>query len=267
MARLGIIAGGGGLPVALAAADPGAQCVGFEGIATDLPSDRLQMHRFERLGALFDALRGAGVTRVVMAGAMSRPAFDPAALDPVTTALLPRLTAAMQQGDDQLLRFVITLFEDQGFEVVGAADLLPDLTAAPGLLAGPEPGASARGDVAQARAILDALSPLDVGQGCVVAGGLCLGVETLQGTDALLRFVGNTPAALRGDRRGVLVKRPKAGQDLRVDMPAIGPDTIRAAVDAGLEGIAIAARATVLIDRPSLLSACAEHGLFLLAEP
>ncbi|MDO6646773.1 LpxI family protein, partial [Acinetobacter guillouiae] len=83
--------------------------------------------------------------------------------------------------------------------------------------------------------ILLALSPLDVGQGAVVAGGLVLGIETLQGTDALLRFVGDTPAPLRRCQGGVLVKAPKRGQDLRVDMPAIGPDTVRNAAAAGLE--------------------------------
>lgn len=267
MARLGIIAGSGGLPAALAAADPDACCIAFEGAEVALPEQRIERHRVEKLGALFESLRAADVTRVVMAGAMSRPDFDPAQFDPATIAILPRLAAAIQQGDDQLLRFVITLFEDQGFTVVGAADLLPDLTAAPGLLTGAEPTPAVREDIAKGRAILEALSPMDVGQGCVVASGLCLGVETLQGTDALLRFVADTPAALRGARRGVLIKRPKAGQDLRVDMPAVGPATVAAAAAAGLEGIAIAARATVLIDRDQLIAACQEHGLFLLAEP
>ncbi|GGE27053.1 phosphatidate cytidylyltransferase [Primorskyibacter flagellatus] len=266
MSRLGIIAGGGALPAALAAADPDALCIAFAGAEVAVPEARIQRHRMEHLGALFSALRAAGVTRVVLAGAMSRPALDPAALDPVMTALAPRIMAAMQGGDDGLLRLVIAIFEEQGFAVTGAHDLLPDLTATPGLLTGPEPSDTARADIARARAILDALSPVDVGQGCVVASGLCLGVETLQGTDALLGFVAATPRHLRG-RGGVLVKRPKLGQDLRVDMPAIGPATVQAAARAGLDGIAIAAGGVMLLDRPALLAAAEANGLFLLAEP
>jgi DUF1009 family protein len=266
MARLAIIGGGGALPAALAAADPEALCIAFEGIETQLPADRLQSHRFERLGGLFDALKAQGVTQLVMAGGMSRPEFDPTLLDPVTMGLLPGLMGAMQQGDDHLLRAIIAVFEDQGIDVIGAHEVITDLTPAPGLLAGPEPSDTAIEDINRGRAILDALAPLDVGQGCVVASGLCLGVETLQGTDALLSFVAATPAKLRGQRRGVLVKRPKAGQDLRVDMPAIGPGTIRAAAAAGVEGIAIAAGSTLLIDRDKLLSDCAAQGIFLLAE-
>ena len=266
MARLGIIAGAGGLPAALAATDPDALCIAFEGAEVALPEARLDRHRIERLGAMFDALRAGGVSRIVMAGAMARPTFDPTALDAETTGLLPTLMAAMGQGDDHLLRTIITMFEDRGFTVVGAADLLPGMTAAPGLIAGPAPSDIATQDIAKGQAILDALSPLDVGQGCVVASGLCLGVETLQGTDALLRFVADTPATLRGPRKGVLIKRPKAGQDLRTDMPAIGPATIAAAADAGLEGIAIAAHATLLIERDRIIADCARLGLFLQAD-
>ncbi|MEC7300770.1 MAG: UDP-2,3-diacylglucosamine diphosphatase LpxI [Pseudomonadota bacterium] len=251
----------------MAQALPDAHVVAFEGAQVVVPEDRLDRHRIENLGGVFDALRTAGVSRVVMAGAMSRPALDPAALDPVMLALAPRIMMAMQGGDDALLRLVIAVFEEQGFAVVGAHELLPDLTAGDGLLAGPAPSDRARADIARGRDILTALGPMDVGQGCVVAEGLCLGVETLQGTDAMLRFVGETPGSLRGTRRGVLVKRPKPGQDLRVDMPAIGPATVEAAAAAGLDGIAIQSGAVLLIDRAELLSMVEAKGLFLLAEP
>ena len=113
--------------------------------------------------------------------------------------------------------------------------------------------------------ILLALSPLDVGQGAVVAGGLCLGIETLQGTDALLRFVAETPEHLQRGAGGVLVKAPKRGQDLRVDMPAVGPDTVRNAARAGLDGIVVSAGKVVLIDRDATRAALEETGLFLFA--
>jgi hypothetical protein len=264
---IGIIAGGGGLPPALAEALPDATCIAFDGAEVQIPEPRLSRHRVEHLGGLFEALRTANVTQVVMAGAMSRPALDPSALDPVMMALAPRILMAMQGGDDALLRLVIAIFEEQGFTVIGAHELLPDLTAAPGLVTGPEPDDSARADMARGQDILTALGPVDVGQGCVVAGGLCLGVETLQGTDALLRFVADTPAQLRPKPGGVLVKRPKPGQDLRVDMPAIGPETVRGAQAAGLSGIAIAAGQVLLIDRPALLQALKDTGLYLIAEP
>jgi DUF1009 family protein len=143
--------------------------------------------------------------------------------------------------------------------VVGAHALRPDLVAEAGCLAGgPLPG-----DVARARAVLDALGPLDVGQAAVAARGQVLGIETLQGTDAMLDFVARTAPG----SGGVLVKRPKPGQDLRFDMPAIGPDTVRHAAAAGLAGIEIAAGRVLLLDRDAVLAACAETGLSLWAAP
>ncbi|MGI3167852.1 LpxI family protein [Pseudooceanicola sp. C21-150M6] len=264
--RLGIVAGSGTLPALLAEAEPDAMVVAFEGTELTLPEARVERHRVEKLGSLFKSLKAAGVSRVVMGGGWARPNINPLKADALMLRLAPRVMQAVKGGDDGILRLVISVFEEQGFSVVGAHEVLPALTAAPGLLAGPKPRAEAMSDIARARTILDALAPVDVGQGCVVADGLCLGIETLQGTDALLRFVGDTPARLRGQRKGVLVKRPKQGQDLRVDMPALGPRTVEAAASAGLEGIAIAAGQVLILDRAEVEAACTRHKLFLLAE-
>jgi len=263
--RLAILAGNGALPVELAAAHPDALCVVFDGVAHQL-TGAVQTHRFERLGEMFAALREQGVTRIVMAGSMSRPPLDPTALDPLMVSLAPRLMAAMQGGDDALLRLVIAIIEEQGFAVLGAHALLADLTAAPGLLAGPEPAATDRSDMARGAAILAALSPHDVGQGCVVAGGLVLGVETLQGTEFMLDAVARTNPHLRRGQKGVFIKAAKTGQDLRVDMPAIGPDTVAQAQAAGLAGIAIQAGRVMILERERTLAALAEAGMFLIAE-
>ncbi|MCG7574594.1 UDP-2,3-diacylglucosamine diphosphatase LpxI [Phaeobacter sp. CNT1-3] len=265
MGRLAILSGDGALPVALSAAQPDALCVTFEGVAHQL-TGAVETHRFERLGELFDALRAAGVTRVVMAGSMSRPPLDPAALDPFMIALAPRLMAAMQGGDDALLRLIISVIEDEGFEVLGAHELLDGLTAEAALLAGPEPDVTATADITRAAAILTALSPHDVGQGCVVAGGLVLGVETLQGTEFMLDTVARTAPHLRRGAKGVFVKAAKAGQDLRVDMPAIGPDTVAQVAAAGLAGIAVQAGHVMVLERDRTIAAANEAGIFLLGQ-
>lgn len=252
-----ILAGKGALPGLLLQAED-ARIVGFRGVEVDVPVDINA--RFEQLGLLFEALRTEGVTEVCLAGAMSRPPLDPVAFDPLTASRMPVLMAAMGQGDDALLRAVVGVIEEAGFKVIAAHDMRDDLVAEAGVLAGKDMGGS---DAARARAVLDALGPLDVGQGAVVAKGQVIGVETLQGTDAMLAFVGKTAPG----SRGVLVKRPKPGQDLRMDMPAIGPDTIRSAAQAGLAGIEVAVGHVLLLDRAAILSACAETGMNLWAGP
>ena len=120
---LGLLAFGGGLPVAVAAAGA-AHVITFAGVDAEVEPTSGQPQRFETLGAVFDELRAAGVDRVVLAGALSRPAFDPARLDAVTAGLLPGLMAAMHGGDDGLLRHVIAMFEAQGFAVIGAHEVV-----------------------------------------------------------------------------------------------------------------------------------------------
>jgi DUF1009 family protein len=259
MGSRAIIAGAGALPELLLAAGP-ARLVAFDGVPVSVEGAARIAARFERLGALFDDLAAAGVTEVCFAGAMGRPPLDPAALDPVTTALVPRLMQAMARGDDALLRDVAAIFEERGFAVVPAHGLRPDLLAEAGCLAG---GPLPERDVSRARAVLDALGPLDVGQAAVAGREQVLGIETLQGTDAMLRFVAETAPG----SGGVLVKRPKPGQDLRFDMPAIGPDTVAAAVRAGLAGIEIAAGGVLMLDPDAVRAACAETGLALWAAP
>lgn len=276
MARdaVGIVAGQGALPSMLAAhlaetgqpgvvaALPGVAAEGFAGLP-------VLGARYEKLGRLFADLRKRDVGRVVLAGSIDRPALDPAALDLTTLRAAPRVTRALKQGDDALLRVVIALFEEAGFAVVGAHDLMPGLVLGPGAAGRHRPARADLDDAGRAAAILTALGSADLGQAAVVAGGLCLGVETVQGTDALLDFVARTGGRHRRDgARGVLVKRPKPGQDLRVDMPAIGPDTVAGAARAGLAGIVVTADAVMVLGRADTVAAADAAGLFLwAAEP
>ena len=267
-ATLAILAGHGALPQILAAANPQSLFVSFEGVDVDVPKGRHLAASFNQFGALFDGLRAAGITQVVFAGAMTRPALNPAAFDAKMHTLAPRLMAAMAGGDDGLLREIVAVFEGEGFSVIGAHQAVPDLVVQAGLLAGPAPSDADHKDAARGMDILRALGPVDVGQGVVVAAGLCLGVETLQGTDAMLGFVANTPDHLRKNKngaKGVYVKAPKQGQDLRVDMPAIGPDTVTSAVDAGLAGIVISAGNVLVLERAKVINQATAAGLFLLA--
>lgn len=265
MGGLAIIGGTGALPGLVRAARPDALTVSFHGVeAAPFDGPRLDA-RFEKIGALFDGLREADIGEIVFAGAIGRPALDPTQFDAKLLSIAPKVLPALGGGDDALLRAVIGIFEDEGFAVRGAHEVAGGLVAEAGHIAGPEPSKKDLADADRAAEILAALAPVDVAQGAVVAGGLCLGIETIQGTDALLRFVAETPDRLRRGAKGVLVKLPKAGQDLRVDMPAIGPATIEGAHAAGLSGIVIAAGGTLLLDAPAIRDAAEAAGLFLIA--
>ncbi len=222
-------------------------------------------HASERLGAggaIVARLRAAGVRDLVLAGQARRPSLLGLVPDAWTARALATIGPAAFRGDDGLLRAVSRLLEEEGFRLVAPQDVLAGALAAEGLLAGPEPDAMARGDVARGVAVLRALAPQDVGQAVVVQQGLVLGVEAIEGTDALLARC----AALRRDGPGgVLVKLPKAQQDRRLDPPVIGAATVEAARAASLRGIAIEARGTLLSDASATLASAGASGIFLLA--
>lgn len=267
--KTAIIAGQGALPALLVAA---LQAAGtpfllaeLDGFPVAVPGLDPVRFRVERLVPFFDYLADAGVTRVCLAGAVRRPRLEPEFFDPRTATLVPRLLAALQTGDDGALRLVIALFEEFGFEVVGADALAPDLLPGPGILAGQVTEADQK-DAARAAAIVAGLGALDLGQGAVVAQGLCLAVESLPGTDAMLDFVGLHALRLRPDpagAKGMLYKAPKPGQDRRIDLPTLGPDTVRAVQAAGIGGIAWAAGAVLLLDRAEMIKLAGDFGLFL----
>ncbi len=266
MDRLAILAGRGVLPRIIAGEHSDALFVHFEGIPVEMPANERLRASFEKIGGLFANLREAQVTDIVFAGCLERPVLDSARFDSRMLELAPRIFPALRSGDDDLLRTIAGIFEEEGFSVRGAHEVVSGLTVERGLLVGPFPSGSDRKDAERGFAIVAALGAMDVGQAAVVADGQALGVETLQGTDAMLEFVAETSPRLRRSASGVLVKAPKPRQDLRFDMPAIGPVTVKAAAKAGLAGIFVESERVLLLDRAETLRVAAEADIFIFAE-
>ncbi|MFU8897961.1 MAG: LpxI family protein [Roseinatronobacter sp.] len=241
-----------------------AEMEGFESLSA--AHDDVLRFRLERLVPFLDKLQDMGVTQAVFAGGVHRPRLDPALIDPATMQLLPRIMAAMNSGDDGTLREVIALMGEWGVEVVGAQDICADLVAEPAVLSDAHPKGGDKQDAARGFEILRHMGAADVGQGCVVARGQCLALEALPGTDAMLAHL----AALRAGgmalpEGGVFCKAPKPAQDRRIDLPALGPETLDAVHAAGLRGIAFEAGGVLLIDRAEMVARANALGLFLWA--
>jgi DUF1009 family protein len=268
---LAIVAGRGELPRLIAedCARRGRpyRVVVFDGLALDwLAGHPVLRAAFEKPGRLFADLRAAGCGLVTFAGGMTRPALRPLRFDLKMLRLAPRVVRGMRSGDDSTLRMVAGVFEAEGFAVRAPHEILPDLLAPAGVLGRVGPSARDRADAGRAAGIVAALGAADVGQAAVVAQGICLGLESIQGTDALLDFVARTGAGFRPDpkgARGVLFKAPKPGQDLRLDLPAVGPGTLERAAAAGLAGVAVQAGGVLILDQAATVARADAAGLFL----
>ncbi len=272
-APLAIICGGGAFPLAVAEAarKAGRQVILFpvRGFA-DAPVGAwphvwISIGRF---GFLKREMRRLGCRDVVFIGNVLRPRIRDIRLDWRTLTLLPRVFAMLRGGDDHLLTSLGRLFEESGFRLVGAHEVAPDILIPAGRLGALTPDARAAVDIAQGRAALATMGPLDIGQGLVVMNGHVVAVEAAEGTDLMLARVAELRANGRikvPDRCGVLVKCPKAGQDRRLDMPSLGVRTVEGAARAGLAGIALEAGGVIVADVEALVQAANRAGLFIFA--
>lgn len=265
---LGIIAGGGGLPVrvaeAVAAAGRPVFVVVLEGHgdAAAYPGLPHRVFRWGLAAQMLAWLKQNGVRQVVLAGTVARPSLLSLRPDAAGLSLLARIGRAAFSGDDSILRAVMKVLAEDGFEVIGAQQVLAGLLPPAALLAGPAPDDIARADIQRGIAVCRALGAVDVGQGCVVQQGLVLAVEAIEGTDAMLARCG---ALHREGPGGVLVKCLKPGQSRLADLPTIGPRTVDGVIAAGLRGLAFEANGTILLERETTIARAREAGLFLLA--
>lgn len=275
MAPLGIIAGLGDLPVQVAAAaterGQGVYVLrlkGFEEPALEpYPGE---VAGIAQLGKAFKAFKSAGCEQICFAGIVKRPDFQALKPDIKGISLLPKAIAAAREGDDALLRFMIDVFEREGFEVIGADEAAQALTAKAGLMAGPEPTHDHMADLKKAANIARQMGQLDIGQGAIVANGLVLCVEAQEGTDNMLERCAALPAQIRGTpeaRQGVLVKRPKPQQERRIDLPTIGLNTVELAAEAGLAGIGYEAEGALVLNAEQIRARATELGVFLYGFP
>lgn len=265
--KLGIIAGGGDLPGLVAAACR-AQGRPFHFLAlsghadpavigSDAPQDWI---RIGEAGTGFERLRQAGVAEVVMIGPVRRPSLRELAPDLRTARFFARV-GLKALGDDGLLRAVAAELEGEGFTVVGVDEVLSDCLAMSGSYGSLHPDEQAETDITRGFEVAKGLGALDVGQAVVVQQGIVLGVEAIEGTDALIRRCG--PLAREG-LGGVLVKVKKPNQDRRIDLPTIGPNTLKMAAEAGLRGIAVEAGGALVLGGKALGTEADRLGLFLV---
>lgn len=276
-AKVGIIAGGGSLPVEIARALARQGKLPFvvmaagevDRIADFEPYEQATL-RLEDVGSLLPILKRHHVTHLVTAGHITRrPRLSAMRLNLGLLAWLPSLLVGVTRGDDTVLKLFVRRIERSGVKVVGAHEIVPELVAAEGLLTKAAPRKADWRDIEAAHAAAKAIGALDIGQAAVAVGGRAIALEGVEGTDGLLERTRELRGhgRLAGRTRGVLVKCAKPGQELRADLPSIGPLTVEAAHAAGLAGIAVEAGRSLVLEGPATIGRANALGLFVIGLP
>jgi DUF1009 family protein len=273
---VGVIAGGGTMPFAVAdsltARGIAPVVFALRGNCDPVAVARFRHHWISvgQLGRATKLFREEGCRDLIFIGTLLRPALSEIRLDWGTLRVLGNVMRAFRGGDDHLLSGVGRILEQDGFRMVGIRDVAPDILIPAGRIARATPDSAATADIARGQEVLRALGPFDIGQAVVVIDGHVVAVEDIEGTDGLLARVARLRAEGRiraKTGRGVLVKAPKSGQDLRFDLPTVGPKTIEGAANAGLAGIAIIAGYTIAAESQTMIEAADRQGLFIQGLP
>ncbi|MEZ5788748.1 MAG: UDP-2,3-diacylglucosamine diphosphatase LpxI [Xanthobacteraceae bacterium] len=273
---LAIICGGGSLPGAVATqvSKSGRRVVLFAvrgwadpAVVSAFPHHWVDLGRY----GMFRRLAQAESCRdVVFIGTILRPSLRQIRFDWSTLRALPRIVQAFKGGDDHMLSSFSRILAEDGFRIVGAHEVAPDILVGEGQLGRCAPSAREQADIAYALDLLHAISPFDVGQACVVADRHVLAIEAAEGTDGVLDRI----VALRNAGRirtphgtGVLVKAPKARQSRRFDLPTIGPQTVAGVARAGLAGLAVVAGATIIAEPQKVIADANAAAIFVVGVP
>ena len=247
---LGIFAGGGQLPARLARACEQSGItpfiIGFKGHTDpDLVHNRNHLWtRLGRAGQVITCLKSRNIRHIAFAGGIKRPGLSEIRPDWRAARLFMR-TGFGALGDDGLLKAIRRELEAEGFTIHGVQDFIGDILADAGAISNYEPDEHHWTDIHAGLRIARTLGDVDVGQAVVMQDGLCLGVEAIEGTDALIRRCGQLKR--HGKYAPVLIKVSKPDQDRDMDLPTIGPETIENAYQAGFAGVVIEAGHTIVL--------------------
>ena len=227
----------------------------------------IEMKRLD-IGRIFKILKSQKIKNICMVGYIPRPNnlrdyLDFQYLNPQTLSLLFKSIGILRGGDASLFKKINSLLENKGYKVIGASEIAPNLTLKEGLYSSKRVSKVEFEDIKKAQQCAEMTGYLDVGQAVVVKNGRVLAIEAVEGTDAMLERV----ACLGGisiKRGGVILKSAQINQDKRVDMPTIGPDTIKNIVKANLSGIAITADDVIVLDFQQVIEIIEDNNLYFI---
>jgi UDP-2,3-diacylglucosamine hydrolase len=251
---LGLIAGNGRFPFLVAAAGrrAGRRVVAVAIKEETDPAlagevDEIHWVSLGQLGRCIDALKGGGVREAVMAGQVKhKQIFAGIVPDLKMMALLARLAL---KNTDSLIGAVADALGREGIALLSSTVLLQDQMATAGAMAGRRPSADELKDVEYGREVARALAGFDIGQTVVVKDRAAVAVEAMEGTDEVIRRAGRIAGA-----GCTVVKVAKPRQDVRFDVPVVGPGTVAAMGEVQARVLAVQAGATLLLDRAELLA-------------
>lgn len=264
--NLGIIAGRGSLPYLIASnyTKQGGKCY-IAAIKDEADIDQIKDFEYKilKIGMIGEAVKyfkDNEVKNIIFIGGVNRPNFKNLSVDKIGGLLLFKIVGQKIRGDDNLLKIVADFFESYGFKVISSNEIYKNQQDNSNIITDTTLTNSDKNDIEIGVKLLNHLSSFDIAQAVIVENGYILGIEAAEGTDNLIARCADLHKNPYG---GVLVKIPKLGQDNRLDMPTIGPDTIKNLAKYNYKGVAIQKNNVIIVEEELTIKLANEHKIFI----
>ena len=250
--------------------------LGYETTIVRLPCSKVKIRKnldridleYEKINETFSFLKQRQIHDIALIGYMERPEIDFSRVNYGSQILLSNVFSILNKGDGEIFSAVKRIFVDQDFTLVKVQDLLPELILDSGIYGFSPIDKKVLKEIEEGVKIFLNYAKLDIGQSLIFQHGHCLGLETITGTDEMIRAIINFRK--RNNKRskeilsgGILIKGSKPEQVLDIDTPVIGPDTIKLAKNAKLNGLVIESNKVILVNKDLIIDTLLSYNMFL----
>jgi DUF1009 family protein len=257
--NIGFVFGNGELPILLLEKCPQSFCA----LIGNTPSNinickKFQHFQITEIPQILDFFKENGVTHICLAGGVTKPKLNIKLLNFRILPLLWKILTLKNKGDNNLLTTILSYIENKGFKVISATEIIPDLLTQEGCLTNIKPKNHHFSSIKLAINFLNDISKYDISQACVVENDCITALEGIEGT---AQMIARTKEFNKGD--AILVKIPKKGQTLKVDMPTIGIKTIKQCIEANISGIVLKAESTIILNKEEIIALANQKNIFV----
>ena len=221
--------------------------------------------KITELGKAISILKKNNCKNVIFIGKVERPDISLLKFDTKALFYLPRLFSAFKKGDGNILKEIIKIFKENKLNVVNSMKFTPELIFKDKSINKLKINNTDKSSISKGVKIIKSLSKFDIGQSVVINNGYVLAIEGPEGTDETIKRSLHLLKKYKLKNKSILVKFPKANQDLRIDLPTIGFDTIKNCIKANIKGIAVKRSQNIILDKDKIINLVKKNNFFIIS--
>ena len=221
--------------------------------------------KITELGKAISILKKNNCKNVIFIGKVERPEISLLKFDRKALFYLPRLFSAFKKGDGNILKEIIKIFKENKLNVVNSMKFTPELIFKDKSINKLKINNTDKSSISKGVKIIKSLSKFDIGQSVVINNGYVLAIEGPEGTDETIKRSLHLSKKYKLKNKSILIKFPKANQDLRIDLPTIGFDTIKNCIKANIKGIALKRSQNIILDKDKIINLVKKNNFFIIS--